>query len=196
MGEVQGDHGVIALTLGWLAPEGRARGVMTLVRPSRPFTEEDRELLSSLAAQATLALENVELHYHVRRQAVTDELTGLANHGRFQEMLGTAIEQSHRYRRSVGLIMLDVDNFKSVNDTCGHQQGDLVLMEIAAVLRADHGQPRCCGRRRRTGAERVDRRGPRRPVPSQAFGQEPHRAGAGARPRGRPARTAGVPRGE
>jgi diguanylate cyclase (GGDEF)-like protein len=72
----------------------------------------------------------------VQRQAVTDELTGLANHRRFQELLATEMEQVRRYRYPVGLIMLDVDNFKKVNDTYGHPQGDVVLAEVARVVRA------------------------------------------------------------
>src|SRR5205085_2507288 len=85
--------------------------------------------------QATLALENVELHVQVSRQAVTDELTGLANHGRFQDLLSAEMEQVRRYHHPVGLIMLDIDDFKSVNDRYGHQQGDVVLSHVARVLR-------------------------------------------------------------
>ncbi len=92
-------------------------------------------MLRSLAAQATLALENIELHHQVQRQAVTDELTGLANHGAFQELLSTEIEQVRRYEYPVGLIMLDIDDFKSINDTFGHQQGDVVLKQVARVVR-------------------------------------------------------------
>jgi len=98
------------------------------------FFEDDRELLRSLAAQATLALENVDLHVQVSRQAVTDELTGLANHGRVQDLLSSEIDQVRRYRYPVGLIMLDIEDFKLVNHTCGHQQGDLVLKRVARVL--------------------------------------------------------------
>jgi diguanylate cyclase (GGDEF)-like protein len=65
---------------------------------------------------------------------VTDELTGLANHGRFQELLSSEIEQVRRYRYPVGGIMLDIDDFKLVNDSYGHQQGDLVLRRVARVL--------------------------------------------------------------
>ena len=68
-------------------PAAPPRALISVARRSRPFTDEDRELLRLLARQATLALENVQLHVQVTRQAVTDELTGLANHGRFQELL-------------------------------------------------------------------------------------------------------------
>jgi diguanylate cyclase (GGDEF)-like protein len=71
----------------------------------------------------------------VQLQAVTDELTTLANHRRFQELLATEMDQVRRYRYPVGLIMLDVDDFKKVNDSYGHPQGDIVLAEVARVVR-------------------------------------------------------------
>jgi diguanylate cyclase (GGDEF)-like protein len=126
---------IVSVSLGPLEPDRRLHGVITVARRDRPFSDEDRELLRSLATQATLALENVELHMQVSRQAVTDELTGLANHGQFQEQLGAEMEQVRRYEYPIGLIMLDIDDFKSINDTYGHQQGDLVLRQVAHVLR-------------------------------------------------------------
>lgn len=126
---------VLAASLGPVDEEGSAHGVLTVARRGRPFSDDDRELVRSLSMQATLALENVELHLQVSRQAVTDELTGLANHGRFQEVLGFEMEQVRRYQYPVGLIMLDIDNFKSINDTYGHQQGDLVLRHVARIVR-------------------------------------------------------------
>jgi diguanylate cyclase (GGDEF)-like protein len=71
----------------------------------------------------------------VQRQAVTDELTGLFNHRRFQEVITQEVERARRYDQEMGLIMLDIDNFKRVNDTYGHLQGDMVLREVARVLR-------------------------------------------------------------
>jgi len=130
-----GDRFVASVALGLIDASDRAHGQITVAREERPFTDDDRELLRSLAAQTTLALENVDLHHQVQRQAVTDELTGLANHGRFQELLSAEIEQVRRYEHPVGLIMLDIDNFKSVNDTFGHPQGDVVLKHVAHVLR-------------------------------------------------------------
>jgi diguanylate cyclase (GGDEF)-like protein len=125
---------VLSVPLIPLEPGGRTHGLITVARGEQPFSEEDREMLRSLAAQATLALENVDLHVQVSRQAVTDELTGLANHGRFQELLGYEIEQVRRYGHPLGLIMLDIDDFKAINDTYGHQQGDVVLRRVARVV--------------------------------------------------------------
>jgi diguanylate cyclase (GGDEF)-like protein len=100
----------------------------------RPFTDDEVQLLRSLAGQAALALENIDLHLQVSRQAVTDELTGLANHGRFQELLATEVEQVRRYHHPLGLIMIDLDDFKRINDTYGHPQGDVVLRAVGGVV--------------------------------------------------------------
>jgi diguanylate cyclase (GGDEF)-like protein len=128
------DASLLTVALGQPGPTGRVHGLITVVRRERPFTDDDRTVLRSLASQAALALENVDLHVQVSRQAVTDELTGLTNHRRFQELIALEVEQVRRYHHPVGLIMLDIDNFKSVNDTYGHQQGDLVLRRVARVL--------------------------------------------------------------
>jgi diguanylate cyclase (GGDEF)-like protein len=130
-----GKRFVASVALGLIEASDRAHGQITVGREERPFTDDDRDMLRSLAAQTTLALENVDLHHQVQRQAVTDELTGLANHGRFQELLSAEMDQVRRYEHPVGLIMLDIDNFKSVNDTYGHPQGDVVLKHVARVLR-------------------------------------------------------------
>ncbi|HUE27842.1 MAG TPA: diguanylate cyclase [Solirubrobacteraceae bacterium] len=132
-GAVDGQS-AISMPLRPLEAGGRIHGLITVAAVGRSFTEDDREVLRSLGAQAALALENVDLHVQVSRQAVTDELTGLANHGRFQDLLGAEAEQVRRYHHSVGLIMLDIDDFKSVNDTYGHQQGDVVLKGVARVV--------------------------------------------------------------
>ena len=132
----EADHDGVFVTSAPLGtPGGHPKGMLTVGRRGQPLSRPDLDLLRSLAWQATLALENVELHEEVQREAVTDKLTGLANHGRFQEVLGTEMEQVRRYRYPVGLIMLDIDNFKQINDTYGHPQGDQVLQSVARVLR-------------------------------------------------------------
>jgi diguanylate cyclase (GGDEF)-like protein len=131
-----GDHErhAISVPMGTLEAGGRVHGLITVVRNGEPFSDADRELLRSLAAQATLALENVDLHLQVSRQAITDELTGLANHGRFQELLTAEVEEVHRYQHPLSLIMLDIDDFKAINDSYGHLQGDVVLRRVARAL--------------------------------------------------------------
>lgn len=110
-------------------------GLVSVWRRGRPFERSERELFHYLAGQAGVSLENVGLHETVQRQAITDELTGLFNHRHFQEALAGEVERARRFQNGVGLVMLDVDNFKRVNDTYGHQVGDLVLAEVARVLR-------------------------------------------------------------
>jgi GGDEF domain-containing protein len=139
------DLNVASVALGAFGPHGRTHGLITVVRSGEPFTRDDRGLLRYLASQATLALENVELHFQVRRQAVTDDLTGLATHGRFQERLASEMEEVRRYLYPVAVIMLDIDDFKSVNDLHGHQQGDVVIRYVARALRESSRE----GRRRR-----------------------------------------------
>jgi diguanylate cyclase (GGDEF)-like protein len=115
--------------------QSRVSGVVTVVRKGSPFSPEQRELFHYLAGQAAVSIENVGLHETVERQAVTDELTGLFNRRRFQEAMATEVERARRFQQPLGLVLLDIDNFKLVNDTYGHQQGDLVLREVAKVLR-------------------------------------------------------------
>ncbi|CAA9513121.1 MAG: diguanylate cyclase, partial [uncultured Solirubrobacteraceae bacterium] len=110
-------------------------GLISVARADREFSDPEKELFNYLASQAALSLENVDLHETVQRQAVTDELTGLFNHRRFQEVMALEVERTRRFGSDMGLIMLDIDNFKRVNDTYGHMQGDLVLREVAQVLR-------------------------------------------------------------
>jgi diguanylate cyclase (GGDEF)-like protein len=82
-----------------------------------------------------VSIQNVDLHETVQRQAVTDELTGLFNHRRFQEAMVAESDRARRFDQPMSLVMLDIDNFKLVNDNHGHQQGDRVLREVARVLR-------------------------------------------------------------
>jgi diguanylate cyclase (GGDEF)-like protein len=141
-GEAAADDAfAVSVALGQIEASGRSHGQITVARADRAFTDDDREMLRSLASQTTLALENVELHHQVQRQAITDELTGLANHGRFQDLLSIEVEEVRRYHYPVGLIMVDIDDFKSVNDTFGHQQGDIVLKQVARVLRESSREP-------------------------------------------------------
>src|SRR3954462_3835679 len=129
--------GASALAAPLSATEGgdRVLAIVSVARGDRDFTAAERELFSYLTSQAAVSVENVDLHETVQRQAVTDELTGLFHHRRFQEVMDAEVERARRYDQEMGLSVLDIDNFKGVNDTYGHMQGDLVLREVARVLR-------------------------------------------------------------
>jgi diguanylate cyclase (GGDEF)-like protein len=74
-------------------------------------------------------------HTRTRRLASTDGLTDLCNHRTFQERLLQEVNRANRYNRPLSLLMIDVDHFKLYNDTFGHPQGDLVLQDIARLLK-------------------------------------------------------------
>lgn len=115
--------------------EATVTGVVSVARAGAPFSAAERELFEYLARQAAVSIENVGLHETVERQAVTDELTGLANRRRLQETLTSEVERSRRFEAPVALVMLDVDDFKRVNDTHGHLTGDRVLREVGRLVR-------------------------------------------------------------
>lgn len=136
-----GEHaGVYTLSMPLRARLGRRTGaeyiaVISIVRESHPFSREEAELLAYLGGQAVVSIENADLHDTVRRQAVTDELTGLANVREMHSALDRELGRSRRHDTPVGFVLLDIDNFKRVNDTHGHQQGDEVLRAVSRVLR-------------------------------------------------------------
>lgn len=118
--------------------EGQAlevAGVVSVGRAGRPFSLAETELFHYLAAQAAVSVENVGRHEAVARQSVTDPLTRLANRRRFDEALAAEVERAVRLGQPLGLVLLDLDDFKLVNDEHGHQQGDIVLREVARAVR-------------------------------------------------------------
>jgi diguanylate cyclase (GGDEF)-like protein len=99
------------------------------------FDEESEQLAHWLAAQASIAIENERLHRTVKRQAITDELTQLANRRRFTETLAVEVRRAERFGDPLALVLADLDDFKLINDQYGHQIGDEVLRRFADVLR-------------------------------------------------------------
>jgi diguanylate cyclase (GGDEF)-like protein len=130
----RGDVHALAHQLSGAQP-GDVVGVVSVARRAEAFSHRDRELLAYLAGTAAISIQNVGLHEAVQRQAVTDDLTGLFNHRRFQEAMAAETERARRFGQPMSLVMLDIDNFKDVNDGYGHQVGDRVLAEVARVLR-------------------------------------------------------------
>ncbi len=111
-------------------------GVAHWIRPaSNPFTLDDIACLDNIIPQVTITLENQLIRSDMRLQATTDGLTGLINQKRIQELMREETIRSSRYHRPYCILMLDVDSFKSFNDTYGHPQGDRLLRNISTILR-------------------------------------------------------------
>ena len=90
------------------------------------FTDAELRLVHAVAEEIALSLTNVGLREILRHQAFRDPLTGLYNRRFFQEALDLELRRAARTRLPVGLVMLDVDGFKKINDACGHAAGDSV----------------------------------------------------------------------
>ena len=121
-----------------LAARGRAEGFLEIVDEGRRVFREDLvELLQIIANHAAAAVANARLYARVEAQAITDGLTGLYNHRHFYARLEAECARARRYDLPLSLLMIDIDDFKVFNDHHGHQRGDQVLRDVAAVLRAD-----------------------------------------------------------
>ena len=108
-------------------------GMMGLVGVHK-LSRNHRKLISTMANQIALSLKNLTEHQRIQELAITDELTGLHNRRAFQKALDRELRRSRRYQKPLSLIMLDVDGFKGINDTFGHQEGDNVLKFLAVYL--------------------------------------------------------------
>lgn len=110
----------------------------TTEQAAERLQKDDFQIMTSIATQLLVAVENVRLYELTKRYSITDELTQLYNYRYLQGELRSEIERSKRYNRPTSLLMIDVDHFKQYNDTYGHIKGDVVLSEIAMILK------RCC----------------------------------------------------
>ncbi len=100
-----------------------------------PITDESLRMFTMLANQAGLAIENSQLYEKIKHKSYTDSLTDVYNHGFFQDQLSTEIEKATENDQPLCLLMLDLDNFKKLNDEFGHQTGDQTLIKIADILK-------------------------------------------------------------
>ena len=118
-----------------LIAQREAIGVLILkARAGARYSDKDRELLHFVSAQVATAIERGQLKARLLRAAQYDDLTNLPNRRLFHDRLATALARSKRRQRPMALLYIDIDDFKHVNDTLGHNAGDRLLQHIARCL--------------------------------------------------------------
>jgi diguanylate cyclase (GGDEF)-like protein len=116
-----------------LRVHGQVVGSLNLTRfggPEARFSDHEFELGKLFAGQASIALQNAEMHFTVSSRADLDALTGLRNHGTFRRDIAAMVEAGDRF----ALLMMDLDSFKTFNDTYGHPAGDTLLQTVARAI--------------------------------------------------------------
>jgi diguanylate cyclase (GGDEF)-like protein len=118
-----------------LVSNDRFHGVLIAIAPSGDaFDEWEREVLDAFAQQAALAISNAQLFQALLQSATQDALTELPNRREFDRLLKRELDRSRRYGEIFSLAILDLDEFKAVNDSRGHQAGDAVLRQAAELI--------------------------------------------------------------
>jgi diguanylate cyclase (GGDEF)-like protein len=127
-----------ALIVVPLIARGALKGTLNVYRIGEhaSFAEAEFELAQRLGDAAALALDNAHIRARLEREAQTDSLTGLYNHRYFHERLRRELHRASAEHEHVAVVMIDIDDFKKVNDVFGHAVGDEVLAELADHLRA------------------------------------------------------------
>jgi diguanylate cyclase (GGDEF)-like protein len=99
--------------------------------PTRAFNEQKKEIFMALSDHAAIALDNAQLY----AASISDPMTSLYNHSYCLRRLEEEISRANRYGRYLSFVLMDLDNFKAVNDTLGHRTGDKLLGQVADAIR-------------------------------------------------------------
>lgn len=131
----------LSLKSCWSAPVVDAGGmlqglIVVFFRDIRQANQQDRNRLNMARGMASIAIEHRRLTDRLSYQAQHDALTGLPNRFLLEDRLAQAIAYANRHRSGIAVLLLDLDGFKYINDTLGHQAGDQVLVEVSSRLRS------------------------------------------------------------
>jgi diguanylate cyclase (GGDEF)-like protein len=128
-------HTAVSVPMVW---DDELRGALSVAwADRRPVSDEDLRALEAIAGLATTACRNAEAYEHVQHVARTDALTGVLNHGAMQLRIREEIARARRDATPLGAVILDLDDFKRVNDTRGHAAGDELLRRVARLLQGE-----------------------------------------------------------
>ncbi|WP_096087059.1 sensor domain-containing diguanylate cyclase [Agaribacterium haliotis] len=117
-----------------LLAHGNAIGLLHMM-PGKDTSARIQDMTMTIAEHLGLALANLDMQERLRQQATRDALTGLYNRRHFEESLDKELSRSQRHHEPCGLLMIDIDHFKSFNDTFGHDAGDYVLKSLSLLLK-------------------------------------------------------------
>ncbi|MEK6322910.1 MAG: sensor domain-containing diguanylate cyclase [Acidobacteriota bacterium] len=112
----------------------------------RNWEDEEVLMVKTVSDQLAVAISHARLFRQMQTQAMTDALTGLFNHGYFQDRLDRETKLADRNNEQVSLILLDLDHLKRINDTHGHRSGDGALCHVASIMRAAVREVDVCAR--------------------------------------------------
>lgn len=120
-------------------------GIIALYSEEENFyTPEHLKLMTTIAEHAARAVNNSIIHYETQEDAFTDSLTGLPNIRYFKASIENEIHRAQRLKYPINFLMMDLDNFKIVNDIYGHKEGDNILIEISALLKEQFRKSDIC----------------------------------------------------
>jgi diguanylate cyclase (GGDEF)-like protein len=119
---------------GVLTAQGRELGTLVALGDPARFDAAAAHDLAALARQAGAALDTMRLHEEAKRLSLTDGLTGLWNRRQLDLRVSQELERAARFGERFSIVLIDLDDFKAVNDTHGHPVGDAVLVEVAQRL--------------------------------------------------------------
>ena len=109
-------------------------GQVVLANSNRNYNQQDLEFVERLATLYAIAIQHQRTEDKIRKLAYHDPLTGLPNRALFNDRYTMALAGAKRYHKKIGLMVLDIDHFKNINDTLGHGAGDEVLKDFSGTL--------------------------------------------------------------
>ena len=129
----------ISFSKPWILPlslAGKPLGMLVILPKNKEELKKGKkELMSTISNILAMSLKNAQAYNRLKNMAVTDGLTGIYNHKALREFIKREFQRARRYDKPLSLVMIDVDGFKDINDSLGHQAGDYVLRELAGCLK-------------------------------------------------------------